>query len=163
VADNILYGRLDASGDEIVAAAEAAGCGEFVAALPAGYDTVLGDGGHGLSGGQRQRLSIARAFLKDAPILILDEPTASLDMLAERAVLAALDRLRAGRTTFVIAHRLSTVRGADRILVLEAGTIVAQGRHDELLRISPLYQRLCGELIESDTPMPSRAAASSVG
>jgi ATP-binding cassette, subfamily B, bacterial len=163
VADNILYGRLDASGDEIVAAAEAAGCGDFVAALPAGYDTVLGDGGHGLSGGQRQRLSIARAFLKDAPILILDEPTASLDMLAERAVLAALDRLRAGRTTFVIAHRLSTVRGADRILVLEAGTIVAQGRHDELLRISPLYQRLCGELIESDTPMPSRAAASSVG
>jgi ATP-binding cassette, subfamily B, bacterial len=163
VADNILYGRLDASGDEIVAAAEAAGCGDFVAALPAGYDTVLGDGGHGLSGGERQRLSIARAFLKDAPILILDEPTASLDMLAERAVLAALDRLRAGRTTFVIAHRLSTVRGADRILVLEAGTIVAQGRHDELLRISPLYQRLCGELIESDTPMPSRAAASSVG
>jgi ATP-binding cassette, subfamily B, bacterial len=163
VADNILYGRLDASGDEIVAAAKAAGCGDFIAALPAGYDTVLGDGGHGLSGGERQRLSIARAFLKDAPILILDEPTASLDMLAERAVLAALDRLRAGRTTFVIAHRLSTVRGADRILVLEAGTIVAQGRHDELLRISPLYQRLCGELIESDTPMPSRAAASSVG
>ena len=165
VADNIVYGRLDANADEVLAAAQAAGCGDFIATLPDGYDTVLGDGGTGLSGGQRQRLSIARAFLKDAPILILDEPTASLDMLAERAVLAALDRLRAGRTTFVIAHRLSTVRDADRILVLEAGTIVSQGRHDELLRISPLYQRLCGELIESDSqPRESaRAAASSVG
>jgi ATP-binding cassette, subfamily B, bacterial len=150
VGDNILYGRLDASRNEIVSAARAAGCDDFIAALPDGLDTVLGDAGGGLSGGQRQRLSIARAFLKDAPILILDEPTASLDMIAERTVLAALSRLRAGRTTFVIAHRLSTVRDADRILVLEQGTIESQGRHDELLRISALYRRLCAELIEVD-------------
>ena len=156
-------GRLDASRDEILAAACAAGCEDFIAALPGGLDAVLGDAGSGLSGGQRQRLSIARAFLKDAPILILDEPTASLDMLAERAVLAALGRLRAGRTTFVIAHRLSTVRDADRILVLEQGAIVSRGRHDELLQTSPLYRRLCAELIDSDTDraVPNAASAHS--
>jgi ATP-binding cassette subfamily B protein len=146
IADNILYGRLDATRDDVIAAARAAECAEFIEQLPDGFDTQLGGRGAGLSGGQRQRLSIARAFLKDAPILILDEPTASLDTVAERAVLSALTRLRAGRTTLVIAHRLSTVREADRILVLDSGSIEAQGRHDDLLVSSALYRNLCAEI-----------------
>jgi ATP-binding cassette, subfamily B, bacterial len=146
IADNILYGRLDASREEVIAAAAAAGCAAFIEQLPQGYDTQLGAAGAGLSGGQRQRLSIARAFLKDAPILILDEPTASLDAVAERKLLDALASLRRGRTTFVIAHRLSTIRDADRILVLDSGSITAQGRHGELLERSALYRRLCAEL-----------------
>ena len=157
IADNILYGRLDASRDEVVRAARAAGCDAFVGDLPHGFDTRLGESGAGLSGGQRQRLSIARAFLKDAPILILDEPTASLDLVSERAVLGALGRLRQGRTTFVIAHRLSTVRRADRTLVLDHGTIVASGTHHELLRSSPLYRALCADLVQIDgEPQPAR-------
>ena len=146
VADNILYGRLDATRADILAAAHAAECAEFIERLPQGLDTPLGGSGSGLSGGQRQRLSIARAFLKDAPILILDEPTASLDAVAERAVLDALRRLRRGRTTLVIAHRLSTVREADRILVLDSGSIAAQGRHVDLLQTSELYRRLCSDI-----------------
>src|SRR3954470_10438834 len=146
IADNILYGRLDASFDEVVSAAAAAECTDFIEALPSGFATRLGDSGAGLSGGQRQRLSIARAFLKDAPLLILDEPTASLDAVAERAVLDALNRLRRGRTTFVIAHRLSTVRNADRILVLDNGAIAGEGRHQELLTSNALYQRLCADI-----------------
>jgi ATP-binding cassette subfamily B protein/subfamily B ATP-binding cassette protein MsbA len=149
IADNILYGRLDANNHDVVLAAREAGCEEFIADLPRGYDTPLGESGAGLSGGQRQRLSIARAFLKDAPILILDEPTASLDSVTERAVLAALARLQEGRTTFVIAHRLSTVRNADRILVLDKGAIVAEGSHGELLQSSPFYRRLCADLVLS--------------
>jgi ATP-binding cassette subfamily B protein len=145
---NILYGRLDASDHDVVLAARAAGCDDFIARLDQGFETPLGESGAGLSGGQRQRLSIARAFLKDAPILILDEPTASLDAVAERAVLTALARLRQGRTTFVIAHRLSSVRDADRILVLDDGRIVADGRHEELLATSPLYRRLCEQLFD---------------
>jgi ABC-type multidrug transport system fused ATPase/permease subunit len=99
-----------------------------------------------LSGGERQRLSVARAILKDAPILVLDEPTSSLDAISEEIVFAALRRLRAGRTTIVIAHRLSTVRDADRILVLDGGRIAAEGRHDELLKSSQLYRRMCARL-----------------
>ena len=114
--------------------------------LPKGYDTEIAEAGGGLSGGERQRLSVARAILKDAPILILDEPTSSLDAISEEIVFAALRRLRAGRTTIVIAHRLSTVRDADRILVLDGGRIAAQGRHDELLKSSPLYRRMCARL-----------------
>ena len=114
--------------------------------LPQGYDTELGESGAGLSGGQKQRLSVARAFLKDAPILILDEPTAALDTTSERPVLSAVRRLRAGRTTFVIAHRLSTVREADRILVLDAGRLVAEGTHEALLRSSELYRSLATHL-----------------
>src|SRR4051794_25718348 len=151
IADNILYGRLDAERDEVVAAAVAAECAEFIDLLPQGYDTPLGASGAGLSGGQRQRLSIARAFLKDAPILILDEPTASLDAVAERKLLDALTRLRRGRTTFVIAHRLSTIRDADRILVLDSGSITAQGRHGELLETSELYRPLCADLSPDET------------
>jgi ATP-binding cassette subfamily B protein/subfamily B ATP-binding cassette protein MsbA len=146
IADNIRYGRLDASRDEIEEAARAAHAHEFIARLPKGYDTEVAEAGGGLSGGERQRLSIARAILKGAPILILDEPTSSLDAISEEIVFAAIRRLRAGRTTIVIAHRLSTVRDADRILVLDEGRIAAQGRHEELLETSDLYRRMCARL-----------------
>ncbi|MCA9506689.1 MAG: ATP-binding cassette domain-containing protein, partial [Myxococcales bacterium] len=119
---------------------------DFVTRLPEGYDTEIAEAGGSLSGGERQRLSIARALLKDAPILILDEPTSALDALSEERVFNALRRLREGRTTIVIAHRLSTVRDADRILVLDQGRVVAQGSHDELLDSSPLYRRMCARL-----------------
>jgi ABC-type multidrug transport system fused ATPase/permease subunit len=158
IADNLWYGRLDANEHEVVLAARAAHAEEFIAGLRRGFDTPIGEQGTQLSGGQRQRLSIARAFLKDAPILILDEPTASLDTLSEQAVLNALERLQRGRTTFVIAHRLSTVRNADRILVLDAGRITAEGRHDELLQTSDLYRRLAAQLVEPDDDAPARAS-----
>ena len=146
IADNLRYGRLDATAEQIEEAARAAHAHDFIARLPKGYDTELAEAGGGLSGGERQRLSVARALIKDAPILILDEPTSSLDAISEEIVFAALKRLRAGRTTIVIAHRLSTVRDADRILVLDGGRIAAQGRHDELLRTSELYARMCERL-----------------
>jgi ABC-type multidrug transport system fused ATPase/permease subunit len=149
IRDNLRYGRLEARDAAIEAAAKAANAHEFIAQLPRGYDTELGEAGVGLSGGQRQRLSMARAFLKDAPILILDEPTAALDTVSEQLVLGALARLRAGRTLFVIAHRLSTVRQADRILVLDRGRIVAQGTHDALLRESELYRSLAVHLSDA--------------
>ena len=114
--------------------------------LPRRYDTQIAEAGGGLSGGERQRLSVARAILKNAPILILDEPTSSLDAISEEIVFAALRRLRTGRTTLVIAHRLSTVKDADRILVLDGGRIAAQGRHEELLTSSQLYRRMCARL-----------------
>ena len=146
IADNLRYGRLDATPQEIEAAARAAHAHEFISRLPKGYDTEIAEAGGGLSGGERQRLSVARAILKNAPILILDEPTSSLDSISEEIVFAALRRLRAGRTTIVIAHRLSTVRDADRILVLDGGQIAAQGRHEELLKSSQLYRRMCARL-----------------
>jgi ABC-type multidrug transport system fused ATPase/permease subunit len=146
IADNLRYGRLDATAEEIEQAARAAHAHEFISRLPKGYDTEIAEAGGGLSGGERQRLSVARAILKNAPILVLDEPTSSLDAISEEIVFAALRRLRAGRTTIVIAHRLSTVRDADRILVLDGGQIAAQGRHDELLKSSRLYRRMCARL-----------------
>jgi ABC-type multidrug transport system fused ATPase/permease subunit len=146
IADNLRYGRLDATDEEIEQAARAAHAHEFIARLPNGYQTEIAQAGGSLSGGERQRLSVARAILKNAPILILDEPTSSLDSISEEIVFAALRRLRAGRTTIVIAHRLSTVRDADRILVLDGGRIAAQGRHDELLKSSLLYRRMCARL-----------------
>jgi ATP-binding cassette subfamily B protein len=146
IAENLRYGRLDATPDEIEQAARAAHAHEFVSRLPRGYDTEIAEAGGGLSGGERQRLSMARAILKNAPILILDEPTSSLDAISEEIVFAALRRLRAGRTTLVIAHRLSTVRDADRILVLDGGRIAAQGRHLDLLKSSQLYRRMCARL-----------------
>jgi ABC-type multidrug transport system fused ATPase/permease subunit len=149
IADNLLYGRLDANEHEVVLAARAAHAEEFIAGLRRGFDMPIGEKGTQLSGGQRQRLSIARAFLKDAPILILDEPTASLDTISEQAVLHALERLQHGRTTFVIAHRLSTVRNADRILVLDGGRISAEGRHEDLLQRSELYRRLAAQLVDA--------------
>ncbi len=140
--ENIRYGRPDATGGEVGRAAEVALVDEFVRDLPRGYDTLLGENGMTLSGGQRQRVAIARAVLKDAPILLLDEATSSLDSQSERLVQEALERLKAGRTTIVIAHRLATVRGADRILVVDAGRIVADGSHDELVRQGGLYADL---------------------
>jgi ABC-type multidrug transport system fused ATPase/permease subunit len=146
IGDNIRYGRLEATDDEVVAAARAAHVDPFVARLPQGYDTPVADAGATLSGGERQRLGIARALLKDARILILDEPTSSLDAISEESVFRALKALRAGRTTIVIAHRLSTIRDADRILVLHDGRLIAQGTHDELLDTNELYARMCARL-----------------
>ena len=146
IADNLRYGRLEATREDIEAAARAAHAHDFISRLPKGYDTQVAEAGASLSGGERQRLSVARAILKDAPILILDEPTSSLDAISEEIVFAALKRLRAGRTTIVIAHRLSTVRDADRILVLDGGQIAAAGRHEELLKTSRLYRRMCARL-----------------
>ncbi len=146
IRDNLRYGKLDATDAEIEDAARAAHAHDFVSRLPKGYDTLVAEAGGGLSGGERQRLSVARAVLKDAPILILDEPTSSLDAISEEIVFSALKRLRAGRTTIVIAHRLSTVRDADAILVLDGGRISAFGRHDELLQSSQLYRRMCARL-----------------
>jgi ATP-binding cassette, subfamily B, bacterial len=140
--ENIDYGRPGSSDDQIVAAARTAAADEFLRDLPSGYDTFLGERGLRLSGGQRQRIAIARAVLKDPPILLLDEATSSLDAESERLVQAALNILMRGRTTLVIAHRLSTVLRADRIVVLQTGRIVAVGKHAELMRSSPLYAKL---------------------
>jgi len=143
IADNIRYGRLDASLDEVMEAARLANAHDFIMALPQGYDTKLGERGAMLSGGERQRICIARAFLKDAPILILDEPTSSIDSRTEGVILAALDRLMTGRTTFIVAHRLSTIGRATTILVLDKGRLVEQGRHDDLVKIEGgLYRSL---------------------
>jgi ATP-binding cassette, subfamily B, bacterial len=142
VADNIRYGRLDASLDEIVEAATAANAHEFITALPEGYDTPLGERGAQLSGGERQRIAVARAFLKNAPILILDEPTSSIDSKTEKVILDALARLMEGRTTFLVAHRLSTLRNVDTILVLDQGRVVERGSHEELLAVEGLYRQL---------------------
>ncbi len=140
--DNLRYGRWEASDAEIEAAARAAHAHDFLAALPDGYDTYLGEGGARLSGGQRQRLAIARALLRDAPLLLLDEATSALDAESEAAVQDALERLMKTRTTVVIAHRLATVRAADRIVVMDAGRIVEQGTHASLARQGGLYARL---------------------
>ena len=140
--ENILYGRPQATEAEVWAAAEAANAGQFLRELPTGIHSFLGEAGTRLSGGQRQRLAIARAVLRDAPILLLDEATSALDAESERLVQGALERLMEGRTTLVIAHRLATVRGADRIVVMDGGRIVAQGRHEALLAENGLYARL---------------------
>jgi subfamily B ATP-binding cassette protein MsbA len=142
VRNNIAYGNIDCDLDAIIAAAKAANAHEFIMALPEGYDTVIGELGFKLSGGQRQRLAIARALLKNAPILVLDEATSALDNESERLVQLALENLMTGRTTLVIAHRLSTVRRADRIVVLSAGRVVEEGTHDELLALNAEYRKL---------------------
>ena len=142
ISNNIRYGRLEASMDEIVAAAEAANAHDFIMGLPEQYETVIGERGAKLSGGERQRISVARAFLKDAPILLLDEPTSSIDSRTEAVILDALDRLMEGRTTFMVAHRLSTIREADQILVVNHGRIVESGTHEELLEQRGLYFQL---------------------
>ncbi len=142
IAENIAYGRPEAAREEIEAAAQAANAAQFIEQLSEGYDTVIGERGATLSGGERQRLSIARALLKDAPILILDEPTSALDAQTENLLLEALECLMKGRTTFIIAHRLSTIRKADRIIVLENGRIAETGTHKQLLANEGLYSSL---------------------
>jgi ABC-type multidrug transport system fused ATPase/permease subunit len=142
VRENIAYGTPQATDDEIIAAARAAQIHDHIAALPSGYDTLLDERGTSFSGGQRQRLAIARALVKDAPIVVLDEPTTGLDASSERAVLAALEQLLAGRTAIVIAHRLETIRRADQILVLEGGEIVERGTHEQLLVEDGRYRDL---------------------
>ncbi|MHB1681461.1 MAG: thiol reductant ABC exporter subunit CydD [Bacilli bacterium] len=142
IADNLRLARPTCSAAEIEDACRLAGAEAFIRELPQGYDTLVGEGGTGLSGGQAQRLAIARAFLKDSPILIFDEPTAHLDVESELGIRTALERLLQSRTALIVAHRLRTVIGADRILVLDGGRIVGQGRHVDLLRAHPLYQRL---------------------
>jgi ATP-binding cassette subfamily B protein len=142
IRDNIAYGRPDASLDDIVAAAKAAQAHEFITEMPKGYDTVVGERGVTLSGGQRQRVAIARALLLDPRILILDDSTSSVDTHTERLIQKALDRLMEGRTTFVIAQRLSTVRRADQILVLDQGQIIERGTHTDLLAQDGLYREI---------------------
>lgn len=141
VADNIAYGRPGASREEIVAAARAAQADLFIQQLPKGYDTAIGERGATLSGGERQRLSMARALLKDAPVLILDEPTSALDGITEALLVQALERLMQGRTTFIIAHRLSTIQHANRIAVLDHGCLVGLGSHAELMESAALYKQ----------------------
>ncbi|MBM4295097.1 MAG: lipid A export permease/ATP-binding protein MsbA [Deltaproteobacteria bacterium] len=162
VRHNVAYGRLDASESQILEALRMAYACDFVMAMPRGLDTLIGEQGVRLSGGERQRLAIARALLKDAPILILDEATSSLDSESEREVQQALDRLIAGRTTLVIAHRLSTVRNAHRLIVLDQGRIVEQGTHEALLKLGGVYHRLYEMQFareESEiSPSPAQAA-----
>lgn len=155
IAANIAYGRSGASAEDIVEAARAAAAHDFIAALPEGYATRVGEAGMRLSGGQRQRIAIARAFLKDAPILLLDEATSALDTESEALVQAALERLMEGRATLLIAHRLSTVQNADRIYVVEAGRVVEEGSHAALVRKGGLYSRLAKQQALGGTPEPT--------
>ena len=142
VAQNIAYGKGSAARDEIVAAAKMANADEFISKMPLGYDTMVGDRGDTLSGGQRQRIGIARAIIRNNPILILDEPTAALDTESEKLVMDALQRLMKGRTVITIAHRLSTIRDADKIVVLKDGMMAEEGSHDELMTRNGIYAGL---------------------
>ena len=142
VKENILFGRPGADDEDMREAARVANAVEFIDQLPDGYDTLIGERGVKLSGGQKQRLAIARAILKDAPILILDEATSSVDTETEQLIQQALERLMAGRTTLMIAHRLSTIRNADKIVVLQNEGIAEQGNHDELMAVDGIYRHL---------------------
>jgi ATP-binding cassette subfamily B protein len=156
IRENITFGKPDAGQEEIEAAARAAQAHDFIMQMPNGYDTDVGERGVTLSGGQRQRLAIARAILTDPRILILDDATSSVDAETEYLIQLALEQLMHGRTTFVIAHRLSTLQRADLILVLEKGRLVARGKHEELLKTSPLYLKIYEQQIK-----PSKAHAKS--
>jgi len=142
IRENIAYGRPGATDEEIIEAAKLANADEFIAKMPHGYDTLVGERGVTLSGGQRQRIGIARAVVRNSPILILDEPTASLDSESEKIVMEALEKLMLGRTVIIIAHRLSTIRDADKIIVLDKGLVAEQGTHDELLEKGEIYSEL---------------------
>jgi subfamily B ATP-binding cassette protein MsbA len=155
---NIAYGTGNATQEQIEAAAKAANAHDFITGLPEGYNTVIGEQGVKLSGGQRQRISIARAILKNAPILILDEATSALDTESEKEVQRALDNLMIGKTTFVIAHRLSTIRNADLIVTVVAGQIVETGSHDELLKKGGEYAKLYNLQFKTQEPVPAATA-----
>ena len=141
IANNIRFGREDAPMEQVIAAAKAACCHDFIMALPDGYDTVIGEGGASLSGGERQRISIARAIMKDSPIVVLDEATANVDPENEAELVKAIDALTREKTIIMIAHRLKTVRHADQILVVDKGRIVQRGTHDELVQQDGIYRR----------------------
>ncbi|MNC03462.1 putative multidrug export ATP-binding/permease protein [compost metagenome] len=160
IRENIACGKVDASEEEILAAARDANAAGFISELPEGLDTHIGEGGVRLSGGQKQRISIARALLRNAPVLLLDEATAALDNESERLVQEALDRLMVGKTTFIIAHRLSTVQHADQIMVIENGRIVDQGRHEELLQSGGLYHKLYNSHLSVASNMEASGKAS---
>ncbi len=153
--DNIAYGRDGATDEEIVEAAKLANADEFISRMPNGYQTMVGDRGDTLSGGQRQRIGIARAIIRNNPILILDEPTAALDTESERLVIEALARLMKGRTVLTIAHRLSTIRDADSIIVLKNGVVAEQGSHAQLMALGGTYAELYN--IQFDT-VPAKAS-----
>jgi subfamily B ATP-binding cassette protein MsbA len=153
--DNIAYGRAGATEEEIMNAARLADVDEFVSRMPHGYDTIVGERGETLSGGQRQRIGIARAIIRDNPILILDEPTAALDTESESLVVNALQRLMKGRTVITIAHRLSTIRNSDIILVLKEGVVAEQGTHDELMNLGGAYAELYRVQFESSAAQPA--------
>jgi subfamily B ATP-binding cassette protein MsbA len=149
VRENIAYGREGATSDEIAEAARLANADEFISRMPQGYETMIGERGDTLSGGQRQRIGIARALVRNNPILILDEPTAALDTESERLVIEALERLMEGRTVITIAHRLSTIRDADKIIVLNGGVVAEQGTHSQLLALGGIYAALCGAQLDT--------------
>ena len=142
VRENIAYGRMDASENEILEAAKLANADEFIKKMPHGYDTLVGERGVTLSGGQRQRIGIARAILRNAPILILDEPTAALDTESEKVVMEALEKLMKGRTVITIAHRLSTIAHSDKIIVIKDGVVAEEGSHHDLIRLGEIYAEL---------------------
>jgi ATP-binding cassette, subfamily B, bacterial len=157
VRDNLRFAKPDATDEEIEQAAEAARIHHVIAALPDGYDTIVGERGYRFSGGEKQRIAIARTILRNPPILVLDEATSSLDTETERLVQEALDRLSEGRTTIAIAHRLSTVRDADQIVVLDRGRVVERGRHNELIRAGERYAALAARDAELDLSLPRSA------
>jgi ABC-type multidrug transport system fused ATPase/permease subunit len=161
IRENIAAGREGASEEEIIAAARAAQADEFICSLPKGYDTEVGELGSQISGGQRQRISLARAFLKNAPIILLDEPTSALDSETEQSIQEALQELTRGRTTIVIAHRLATVANADVIHVMDKGQVIESGRHRELIERGGLYARLyriqfANAVEEHASPVPAK-------
>lgn len=149
VANNIRFGQPDASMEKVIEAAKKACCHEFIEELPEGYDTILGEGGASLSGGQKQRISIARAMMKDSPVIILDEATANVDPENEKELMEAIDELTREKTVLMIAHRLNTVRNADKIYVVDRGKIVQQGRHAELVEQEGIYKNFIASRAEA--------------